>query len=99
MKLVTKRMRGFFAILLLISGCTRVPRDAGFPDVQHAVDQRIGQQVQWNRQTRDDREIAATLQRMLSEPLTADRAVQVALLNNRNLQAIYEDLGLAAPTG
>jgi cobalt-zinc-cadmium efflux system outer membrane protein len=32
---------------------------------------------------------------MLAEELTPDRAVQIALLNNRNLQAAYEGLGVA----
>lgn len=32
---------------------------------------------------------------MLAKPLTADEAVQIALLNNRELQATYEDLGVA----
>src|SRR4051812_4337157 len=89
--------RPFFAaipVFLLIGGCATVPRGAGFSDVQQAVDQRIGQRVQWNRLTADDREVAASLQRMLAQPLTADAAVQIALLNNRNLQATYEDLGV-----
>ena len=32
---------------------------------------------------------------LLAQPLTADSAVQVALLNNRGLQATYQELGIA----
>jgi cobalt-zinc-cadmium efflux system outer membrane protein len=32
---------------------------------------------------------------LLAQPLTADAAVQVALLRSRELQAVYEDLGVA----
>ncbi|MCE9565876.1 MAG: TolC family protein [Planctomycetes bacterium] len=80
---------------LLLSGCTSVPKHANFPDVQDAVAERTGQQVQWNRLSADDRAVNAALRDMLGQELTADRAVQVALLNNRNLQATYEDLGVA----
>ena len=37
----------------------------------------------------------ARVQALLRRPLTADAAVQVALLNNRGLQAAYNELGLA----
>lgn len=43
----------------------------------------------------EDAEIARQVQAMLEAPLTADAAVGVALFNNRSLQAIYEELGLA----
>jgi hypothetical protein len=32
---------------------------------------------------------------LIRRPLSADAAVQIALLNNRGLQAAYNDLGLA----
>jgi outer membrane protein TolC len=37
----------------------------------------------------------ARVRRLLGSPLTADAAVRVALLNNKGLQAAYNDLGLA----
>lgn len=78
-----------------MAGCASVPKEAGFPEVKTSVAQRAGLQVQWNRLTSDDRAVAEALNALLAEGLTADRAVQVALLNNRNLQATYEDLGVA----
>jgi cobalt-zinc-cadmium efflux system outer membrane protein len=38
---------------------------------------------------------AGSVRSLLRQELTADAAVQVALLNNRNLQATYEELGVA----
>ena len=35
------------------------------------------------------------VQSLLQEPLTAEKAVQIAFANNRDLQATFEDLGLA----
>jgi len=40
----------------------------------------------------------AKIERLLSRPLTARAAVQVALLNNRGLQAAYNELGIAETT-
>jgi cobalt-zinc-cadmium efflux system outer membrane protein len=79
----------------VLAGCASVPEEAGFPEVKTSVAQRAGLQVQWNRLTSDDRAVAEALDALLAEGLTADRAVQVALLNNRNLQAAYGDLGVA----
>jgi cobalt-zinc-cadmium efflux system outer membrane protein len=79
----------------LFAGCASVPRDAGFAAVKSEVALRTGQRIQWNARTADDRDAANALRQLLAQGLDADRAVQIALLNNRRLQATYEDLGVA----
>lgn len=79
----------------LAGGCATVSQEAAFADVQAALSQRMNQRVQWNRGTADDEAAARAVRDMLGEPLNADRAVQIALLNNRHLQAMYEELGIA----
>lgn len=78
----------------LLGGCVSVPRDAGFGDLQRTVEEQTRQKVEWNRgaieSPADDR-----VRELLGQPLDADRAVQVALLNNRDLQATLEELGIA----
>ena len=59
------------------------------------VQLRLGKQISWDAGQYDDPVIHSTIEKLLSRPLKADRAVQVALLNNRELQAIYADLGIA----
>ena len=76
-------------------GYANVPRDAGFEDVRHTVADRTGHRVEWNRGTDADAVVAEALRAILREEMTADKAVQVALLNNRRLQATYEDLMIA----
>lgn len=47
---------------------------------------------------RSEEDVAAArvqVERLLKRPLTADAAVQIALLNNRGLQASYNELGIA----
>jgi hypothetical protein len=40
-------------------------------------------------------QISAIVQKLLKEPLTVSSAVQIALLNNRGLQATFEEVGIA----
>lgn len=79
----------------IFSGCASVPKDAGFPDIQKLIDQRIGRRVHWNQGTPEDEKVAEAIRSMLQQELTQDEAVQIALLNNRSLQATYEELGIA----
>ena len=78
-----------------LAGCAAVPREAGFGRVQATVGDRTGHLVQWRGNTADDAAVDAAVRALLAHELTADQAVQVALLNNRHLQATFEDLGVA----
>ena len=75
-------------------GCTRMPADAGFADAQKLVADRIPRTVQWTRNFKDDAAAAASVEALLGNELTADQAVQIALLNNKDLQATYESLAV-----
>ena len=79
----------------LIAGCATVSKEAGFRGVQNAVAERTGYLVQWRGNTATDARVDAAVRSMLANDLMADQAVQIALLNNRHLQATFEDLGIA----
>ncbi len=82
-------------IAATLAGCASLPPDAGFPGVQSDVADRLGQTVEWRRGDPADHDVDARIQQWLAAPISADSAVQVALLNNRTLQAEYEELGVA----
>lgn len=85
-------------ILLGLGGCVSVKPDERFPDVQRQIDDRLGQaltRVHWRLGTPEDAQVDALVSQLLAKPLTPDGAVQVALLRSRDLQAVYEDLGVA----
>lgn len=84
----------FLGGCLLGAGCAP-SREAAFDDVRRTVAERSGLRVQWDQGTPEDRQAEAAVRELLSRPLTADAAVQVALLHNRELQALYEELGIA----
>jgi len=81
--------------LTLADGMAR-EKDEAFQGVQQSVQERTGKAVRWEQ---DEAARAANLQdarMLLRKPLTVNSAVQIALLNNRNLQATFEDIGLSA---
>jgi cobalt-zinc-cadmium efflux system outer membrane protein len=83
-------------LLLAAAGCaSQLPKDSGFGEVQSDVSARTGRQIQWNRNSSDAAAMTQRVDAMLRNPISADDAVQIALLNNHRLQAMYEQLGIA----
>nr|MBA2689635.1 TolC family protein [Burkholderiales bacterium] len=56
---------------------------------------RIGKDVKQVKSDADAQSVQSTIKQTLAQPLSADDAVQIALLNNRGLQAVYGELGIA----
>ncbi len=90
-------MRIFFGIagLIVLTGCASLSEDAGFNDVEQAVEQRTGAQTKWLRSDEEAGSVRGRVKELLGKPLTAQDAVQIALLNNPGLQAGYADVGIA----
>src|SRR5712691_10666486 len=84
-----------FITIFAIAGCAQVDPTPAFRDLANTVQARTGKRVQWNRGSAEDAEAQTAVASLLRRPLTANSAVQVALLNNHNLQATYEELGVA----
>lgn len=84
------------ASAVCLAACSSAPKDSGFEYVQGVASRQTGVTVQWIGHTAADQALADAVDRMLAHPLSAEDAVQIALLNNRHLQARFEDLGIAA---
>jgi cobalt-zinc-cadmium efflux system outer membrane protein len=80
--------------VLFAAGCAQVPKEAGFNDVKGLVGQRVDYNLHWNQETGADQEVEKAIEELLKNELTPETAVQIALLSNPNLQAVYEDLGI-----
>ena len=78
----------------VLGGCASFSPDGGFSAVEKAAKDRLGKEVQWARTDADQDRIDQRVAELLAKPLTMDDAVQVALLNNRGLQATYSELGI-----
>lgn len=81
---------------LALCGCASLlaPEDGGFSEVSAAVNERLDKAIHWDRDISDSGAYAQEVRSLLADTLTAEEAVQIALLNNRRLQAVYEDLGV-----
>ncbi len=88
------RRLALLAGALALAGCASLSPDAGLGPVQQAAQQRLGKELVPARTDADLDTIDRRVAELLAQPLSADAAVQIALLNNRGLQANFQQLGL-----
>lgn len=81
--------------LALLGGCASFSNDGGFDAVAQATQQRTGQAPVLQRGAEPDTAGAARITALLGAPLSADGAVELALLGHRGLQASFAELGIA----
>lgn len=89
------KLAALAAAAALLSGCATFSNDGGFGAVAQASKSRSGAETRLLRNDEDRRALDEQLKQLLAEPVSVNAAVQVALLNNRGLQARYWDLGIA----
>jgi outer membrane protein TolC len=80
---------------LLVGGCKSLTADGGMAFVEQVADTELRKEVVAIRSPEQAEEVSARVKQLLRKPLTADSAVQIALFNNRGLQAAYNALGIA----
>jgi outer membrane protein TolC len=80
---------------LALAGCASFSQDGGFNTVEQLTKERVGQAPNYQRTSEQADSAKARVAELLKQPLTADSVVEIALLNNRDLQASYADLGIA----
>ena len=83
------------AAALLLSGCASVAPERGFDTIPALAQARLAMDARLLRTEADVQALDALIGTKLKTPLTMDDAVQIALLNNRALQATYWNAGIA----
>lgn len=81
-------------IALGCSGCAASNQARSFDTVSGTIEERIAKQVAWDRGNGADEQLEQSVDGLLANELTADDAVQIALLRNRTIQATYEELSI-----
>lgn len=81
--------------VLFFAGCASFSEDGGFGKVAELTRERTGQTASWQRSPADNDSAQTRINELLMRPLSADSAVELALLNNRGLQAGFAELGIA----
>ena len=94
-KLTLLRSGMALGVSLMLADCATFSPDGGIGPVATYASQELGKDVAAIRNKDDADAARAVVERLLKRPLTADAAVQIALLNNRRLQAAYNELGIA----
>jgi len=90
-----KRLLILLGAGVLLTGCASVDPRPAFSDVEKAVSQRAGQPPAWTRSAAEGAEIESAVREVLKGELTVDSAVRIALVNNRSLQATFEEIGVS----
>jgi outer membrane protein TolC len=78
-----------------LSGCATFSPDSGMTAVSDLTSQTINKDVAFVRTPEGADAVNDSVRRLLSRALSAEAAVQIALLNNKGLQAAYNELALA----
>ena len=94
MKFKRRDLALLLGVVLFAAGCAQVPKEAGFNEVRGLVEERVDHRIQWTQESEADREVEKAVAKLLQSELSPEAAVQIALLNNPGLQAVYEDLGI-----
>ncbi|CAN5703878.1 TolC family protein [soil metagenome] len=89
-------MKAILATLLLAlaGGCASTSPEAAHRDVAAAVESRSGHRTRWDRNTTEDREASAAIDRLLAAELDVDGAVQIALLASPGVRSRLEELAI-----
>ncbi|MGJ4905286.1 TolC family protein [Bradyrhizobium sp. HKCCYLS2058] len=83
------------AAALALAGCASFSPDGGMSAVADITGHTTGKEIASVRSDDDAERVRAATRRLLARPLSADAAVQVALFNNKGLQAAYNALALS----
>jgi outer membrane protein TolC len=89
------RLAAIAAAAALLSACRTFSPDGGMDTVATVAGQGLNKDVLQIRSAEDAQAAQSRVTRLLHRPLSADAAVQIALLNNLGLQAAYNRLGIA----
>jgi cobalt-zinc-cadmium efflux system outer membrane protein len=87
--------RSLLFACVVLPGCASTSAAPAFRDTAHLVEARTSHRIFWNQGGIYDDAVARNVRDLLARDLSVDAAIQIALLNNRDLQALYEELSIA----
>ncbi len=90
-----RRLSLIAGVAVLLGGCATFSADGGVGPAQAIAFSELNKDVVKIGDDVTAGSAKARVDQLLKKPLTADSAVQIALLNNRGLQAAFNELGIA----
>lgn len=82
-------------VALLLAGCATAQPDGGLGLLQASASADLGKNVEKITSEEQAGGAKGRVDALMKKPLSADAAVQIALWNNRGLQAAFNELGIA----
>ena len=83
------------SLLVLVSGCASFSGNGGMTPVARFADEVLKKEVTIISNSENANAAREAVRRLTRRVLTAEAAVQIALLNNRGLQSAYNELAIA----
>ncbi|NRP74687.1 hypothetical protein ILFOPFJJ_05609 [Ensifer psoraleae] len=95
------KLTAVLGLPLMLGGCVSTPEyaanNAGFASVEANMAEATGKQTVWVQNQQQARAVSDRVKTLMAKKtVDVETAVQVALLNNKGLQAAYADLGDSA---
>jgi len=91
----TKAIDILLMILIFLTGCATTDPEKPFGQVKEDLQIRSGREIHWQRSPEARERLSHRIQFMLQDGLTLEEAVAIGLANNRRIQGIYQELGIA----
>lgn len=99
--MMNARLAATLALPLVLGGCVSATeyaaKNAGFSSVEAKTAEATGKQTVWVQNQQQARVVSDRVKTLIAKKtIDVETAVQIALLNNKGLQAAYADLGDSA---
>jgi len=90
-----RNITGAILVLFLMAGCATVKTDQEWGKVKEIAYERFGEEIVWEQSEAEEQRIQNEVGRLLTNGLSRDDAVRIALINNRQLQRAFEEVGIS----
>jgi outer membrane protein TolC len=81
--------------LILFTGCSTLTQKEAFGSLENLASERGISNLQWIKTPKEAAMVDGSVRALLSAPLTQENALRIMLINNRALQQMYEEIGIA----
>jgi len=82
-------------VLVSLSGCSTISQQDVFSDLNQTTSLRGAGNLQWIKTSQEAQSVNDSVNTLLSEPLSQENALRIALINNRSLQQTYAQIGIS----
>ena len=79
----------------VVGGCATVRTDQEWNRIENLAENRLGEQVIWEESETERQHIQEEVKRLLDDGLSRQDAVRISVINNRDLQSVFEEIGIA----